>query len=235
MENDGPRKRYCCKKGCLIRGRVFATNKKSNLDNHEQTEKHLGIKRDLDIPIPCSHRHEGCTYSTHDSSDLHKHELTHEKETKLGRPLKSKSVDDVLQNSWRLLGTLKVCSECDYSEFHRHKNEDLKTGDLQWAQDHLSEILQSNPTNIKIYLCLSEALDMKGDRGGAVAVLREAMSIYQPQLKFEYFDLALKSIKLGELDIAETIFRSLLIFDAFVKKIFLTNPHGAAAGWFDQQ
>ena len=79
MEN-GPRKQYCCKKGCLIRGRVFETNRLSDLKRHERSEKHLEIKHDIETSIPC--KHEGCTYSTPDLSNLKKHELTHEKEAR---------------------------------------------------------------------------------------------------------------------------------------------------------
>ena len=84
---EGERKRYQCLKGCIvpacvrngntIPAHVFSTDNKTVMETHEKCEKHLEKRSVL---LFCSYK--GCTYSTSDSSDLKKHELTHEKEAR---------------------------------------------------------------------------------------------------------------------------------------------------------
>ena len=101
--------KYNCKKRCIVKGcfrkgvyfptHEFGTNKRSDMQTHNDSKTHLGTKRDLKAHIPCTIK--GCTYSTPDLGNLQRHELAHEKEAKLGRPSeKSTSVKETKVNSF---------------------------------------------------------------------------------------------------------------------------------------
>ncbi len=77
----------CFRKGAFIPTHVFATDHKTRMSDHDKSERHLVKKCDLEALIPCCF--QGCTYSTSILSDLTIHELSHEKEIKLGCDLKA--------------------------------------------------------------------------------------------------------------------------------------------------